>query len=68
MRAIIETLYSTGAASAGSLQPATGRPRPPAPVLLVRQGKGNKDRFVPIGDRALAWLDKYLAEVRPQAG
>jgi len=35
-------------------------------TLLVRRGKGNKDRFVPIGPRALAWLDKYLAEVRPK--
>ena len=34
--------------------------------MLVRRGKGNKDRFVPIGPRALAWLDKYLAEVRPR--
>ena len=34
-------------------------------VILVRQGKGNKDRFVPLGERALAWIDKYLAEARP---
>jgi integrase/recombinase XerD len=31
----------------------------------VRQGKGKKDRMVPIGERALAWVDKYLSEVRP---
>ncbi len=35
-------------------------------TLLVRRGKGNKDRFVPIGVRALAWIDKYLREARPQ--
>jgi len=35
-------------------------------LVLVRCGKGMKDRFVPIGGRALAWIDKYLAEVRPQ--
>ena len=34
-------------------------------TLLVRSGKGKKDRFVPIGQRALAWLEKYLAEARP---
>jgi site-specific recombinase XerD len=34
-------------------------------VLVVRQGKGFKDRVVPIGKRALEWLDKYIAEVRP---
>ena len=35
-------------------------------TVLVRRGKGNKDRFVPIAPRAPAWLDKYLAEVRPR--
>ena len=34
-------------------------------VVLIRQGKGHKDRFVPIGERALAWIDKYLREARP---
>ncbi len=28
-------------------------------------GKGNRDRFVPMGERAKAWLRKYLDEVRP---
>jgi integrase/recombinase XerD len=32
----------------------------------VREGKGRKDRYVPIGERALAWLGKYLREARPQ--
>jgi integrase/recombinase XerD len=34
-------------------------------TLMVRQGKGLKDRYVPLGERAQAWLEKYLAEVRP---
>ncbi len=34
-------------------------------TVMIRHGKGNKDRVVPIGDRALAWIDKYLIEVRP---
>jgi len=33
-------------------------------TLFVRQGKWKKDRFVPVGERALAWLQKYLDEVR----
>jgi len=34
-------------------------------TLHVRQGKGKKDRMVPIGERALAWVRKYMDEVRP---
>ena len=35
-------------------------------VLKIRQGKGRKDRVVPLGRRALTWIEKYLADVRPQ--
>jgi integrase/recombinase XerD len=35
-------------------------------VLFVRQGKGRKDRVVPIGERALAWLEVYRDHVRPR--
>ena len=35
-------------------------------LILVRQGKGHKDRYVPIGERAIAWVNKYLQESRPQ--
>jgi integrase/recombinase XerD len=33
--------------------------------LAVRGGKGGGDRFVPLGARACAWMDRYLEEVRP---
>jgi integrase/recombinase XerD len=33
---------------------------------MVRLGKGKKDRMVPIGERALQWVDKYRFDVRPQ--
>ena len=33
---------------------------------MVRQGKGKKDRMVPIGERAVAWIERYLDEARPQ--
>jgi len=35
-------------------------------TLLVRNGKGGRDRVVPVGERALAWVDLYLREVRPE--
>ncbi len=31
----------------------------------IREGKGKKDRMVPVGARALQWIGKYLADVRP---
>ncbi len=34
-------------------------------TLMVRQGKGKKDRLIPIGKRALEWIDRYLHESRP---
>lgn len=35
-------------------------------TLHIRLGKGHKDRMVPIGARAVAWLERYLQEVRPR--
>ena len=35
-------------------------------TLFVREGKGRKDRMVPLGERACRWVNKYLDEARPQ--
>lgn len=35
-------------------------------TVTVRLGKGRKDRTVPIGQRAIDWIARYLDEVRPQ--
>ena len=35
-------------------------------AVFVRKGKGDKDRVVPIGERGLAWVQKYLEEARPK--
>lgn len=35
-------------------------------TLTVRRGKGKKDRVVPVGERAIYWIEKYLLEVRPR--
>jgi len=65
-RAVMETLYSTGLRRIEVLQLYLSDIDRQRGVLLVRQGKGNKDRFVPIGARALGWIDLYLAKARPQ--
>jgi len=64
-RAMLETFYSTGlrrseltAVSLDELFPERG-------LLIVNQGKGKKDRVVPIGTRALLWIDRYLSKARP---
>jgi integrase/recombinase XerD len=35
-------------------------------IVMVRQGKGRRDRRVPIAPRALAWLKLYLDYIRPR--
>lgn len=35
-------------------------------VVIVRRGKGQRDRRVPIAPRALAWVRFYLANIRPR--
>lgn len=34
--------------------------------LINTIGKGGKQRLVPVGEEALYWLERYLAEARPQ--
>jgi integrase/recombinase XerD len=65
-RAIIEVLYSTGIRRMEIIALKLYELSLERGVLLVRQGKGKKDRYVPIGERAIAWLEKYLRESRPQ--
>ena len=65
-RAMLETFYSTGIRrrELGRLELADiDRERG---TVLIRSGKGRKDRVVPIHARALAWIDQYLARSRPQ--
>jgi len=63
-RAIMEVLYSTGIRRKEltnltiidiDLQRGT---------LMVRHGKNDKDRLLPIGQRAIDWIEKYMNQVR----
>jgi len=65
-RAIFETFYSTGirrkelaCLSVYDLDAERG-------TLMVRHGKGGTQRMVPIGERASAWVQTYVQEVRPE--
>jgi integrase/recombinase XerD len=66
-RALLEVAYSTGARleelarmKHADLDPVHGTLR----VL----GKGNRERVVPLGKEAVAWVGKYVAEVRAKQG
>ena len=65
-RAMLEVLYSTGIRRMEVVNLQLYDVDKERGTLMVRLGKGKKDRMVPIGDRALAWIEKYLVEVRPQ--
>ena len=65
-RALLELIYSTGmrrmeacALDLGAIDLASG-------TVRVRRGKGAKERYVPMGKRAVFWLGTYLRRVRPE--
>jgi integrase/recombinase XerD len=65
-RTILETLYSTGMRrqelSNLKLWDVDGERE----TVMIRQGKGKKDRMIPLGRRAADWIAKYVREARPQ--
>jgi integrase/recombinase XerD len=63
-RALLETLYSTGIRRAECAALTLYDLDGDRGVLRVVQGKGNKDRFVPIGRQALHWIERYAREAR----
>lgn len=65
-RALMELLYSTGLRRSEVVRLSVFDVDAGRRTVLVVQGKGKKDRFVPVGRRALDWLERYLVVVRPQ--
>jgi integrase/recombinase XerD len=65
-RAILEMLYSCGLRRAELARLEMADLNRDRRTLRIRQGKGKKDRVIPIGQRALAWAERYIAEVRPR--
>ena len=65
-RAILETLYSTGMRRMELIGLKLFDLDPERGTVMIRLGKGKKDRMIPIGARALAWIVKYRDDVRPE--
>ncbi len=65
-RAILEVLYASGVRRAEVCRLGLTDLDFERRTLRIRRGKGRKDRVVPMGERAIWWLRRYLAEVRPR--
>lgn len=64
-RAILETLYGTGLRRLELVNLDVGDVDRARGLVLVRRGKGGKDRLAPLGAQALAWVGRYLEQCRP---
>jgi integrase/recombinase XerD len=64
-RAMLETFYSTGMRRMELVALRLYDIDEDRGTVLIRQGKGKKDRIIPIGERALSWIDRYAHRVRP---
>lgn len=65
-RAIMETLYGMALRRGECARLDVADLDLAAGTLLVRDGKGRKDRMVPVSGRAAAALGTYLRDVRPR--
>ena len=65
-RAMLEVLYSTGMRRMELRHLKVHDIDAERGTVMIRQGKGKKDRMIPIGERAVAWIEKYRNDVRPE--
>jgi len=63
-RALIELLYATGM-RVSELIGVRAADLHVAEHYLTCVGKGNKERLIPIGEQAAAWIERYQREARP---
>ena len=64
-RAILETLYGTGLRRTELVNLDVSDVDHARGIVLVRRGKGGKDRLAPLGAQAFAWIERYLKTCRP---
>ncbi len=65
-RALLELVYSAGLRSAEAIGLDLVDVDFEQEHVHVRNGKGGKDRIVPLGEEAAYWVARYLRESRPQ--
>ncbi|HEX3805381.1 MAG TPA: tyrosine-type recombinase/integrase [Gaiellaceae bacterium] len=65
-RALVELVYSAGLRSAEAVGLDVGDVVFDQELVHVREGKGGKDRIVPLGEEAAALVARYLREARPE--
>ena len=63
-RAILEVFYSTGIRRMELINLKIQDIDVERGTIMIRQGKGRVDRMIPIGERALLWVDKYFDDSR----
>jgi len=64
-RALLEAIYGAGLRVSEAVDLRPGQIVFDVEILRV-MGKGSKERLIPIGRPALAWVRRYLDEVRPE--
>jgi len=64
-KAMLETLYASGLRVSELVSLKLGQVSQDMGVLRV-VGKGSKERLVPLGEEALAWIRRYVGEARAQ--
>jgi integrase/recombinase XerD len=64
-RAMLELFYATGIRRTELVRLDLEDLDRERGTLTIRQGKGGKDRVVPVGEQALHWLARYLEHTRP---
>ena len=64
-RTVLELFYATGIRRTEMANLDHGDYDPSTRTLIVRKGKNGKSRMLPVGERAAAWLDRFLSESRP---
>jgi integrase/recombinase XerD len=65
-RALLELLWSTGIRRGEVERLKVCSVDAGRKILTIIQGKGKQDRIVPVGERALWWVNRWLHHVRPE--